>query len=62
MEPQYGTLTIEKLEKIKRRGARFINQEDVRYAIMSVLHLRSSDIWSPKYGFESTCSNMCPPS
>jgi hypothetical protein len=27
MEPQYGTLTIEKLEKIKRRGARFINQE-----------------------------------
>jgi hypothetical protein len=25
---------------------------------MCVLHLRSSDIWSPKYGFESTCSNM----
>jgi hypothetical protein len=31
MEPQYGTLTrkndIEKLEKIQRRGARFINKD-----------------------------------
>jgi hypothetical protein len=32
MEPQHGTLTrkndIEKLEKIQRRGARFINKDN----------------------------------
>jgi DNA polymerase elongation subunit (family B) len=44
MEPQYGTLTrkndIEKLEKIHRRGARFINKKILKELNLTTLEER----------------------